>query len=582
VAAQASTLFNRILPRFIYQRLHSVTGRFLGIFTITGGIIAALLTVVFYAQEDKSQLELALISGTLWQVFFLLLLVAGVLIGCYVLAQKSARSALEDTRFQVELLSKEVEAQEATALELAQARDAANTANQAKSRYLSGVSHELRTPLNSIFGYSQLMETDARLDDEYRKIARVIRRSSEHLSDVIEGLLEISRIEARKLSLRRDTVDIRSLIQEIEDIFRPLARGKGIDLIVHVPSNLTSFVSADEKRLRQVLLNLVSNAIKFTPTGKVELHISYRNEVARLTVRDTGIGIAATDQKKIFEPFERLHHSQTQTISGTGLGLSISRLLVQMMGGDLEVKSRPGIGSEFCLSLFLPSVSIERAIPRSQRKLSAYSEQARHIMVVDDETRHRSLMVDCLRPLGFIVHLAESAEQALNLLKEHPVDLFLLDPCMSGVDGWQLLEILRNQGVSAPVIILSADPYADLNLYQKTADFQACINKPIRLETLLEHVQRCLDGEWRVSQASTRKEEKPGEIDAIPYQESLATLRGYAKIGYLKGVSECTEKIATQHPHVHLVSQLRVMADMCDLDGVVRVVDQFDAQAEPC
>jgi len=582
LAAQASALVSRILAWFTYQRLHSVTGHFLGIFTITGGIIAALLMVVFYAQEDKSQLELALISGTLWQIFFLLLLITGVLIWFYVLAQKSARFALQETRFQVELLSKEVKMHEATAIELAQARDAANTANQAKSRYLSGVSHELRTPLNTIFGYSQLMEVDARRDDHCRKIASVIRRSSEHLSDIIEGLLEISKIEARKLDLHRDTVDIRSLIQQLEDMFHPLAQGKGIDFIVNVQSNLASFVSADEKRLRQVLLNLVSNAIKFTPTGKVELHISYRNQVARLTVRDTGIGIAETDQEKIFEPFERLHHSQMQMISGTGLGLSISRLLVEMMGGDLDVKSKPGVGSEFCLSLFLPSVSVEHAIPRSKNTISAYSGQAQHIMVVDDETRHRKLIYDFLHPLGFIVHRAESAEQALNLLKQHPVDLFLLDITMPGVDGWQLLEILRNQGISAPVIILSAYPYKDAKLYQKKADFQAYINKPLRLDKLLEQLQRCLDLQWCDSTTSMHKQAQPGGMDFIPYQESLATLRDYAKVGYLKGVFECVETIETQHPHIQLVSQLRVMADLCDLDGIVRVVDQLQAQAEPC
>ncbi|MGB5603624.1 MAG: ATP-binding protein [Gammaproteobacteria bacterium] len=582
LVAQPSALISRILPWHLYQRLHSVSGRFLGIFTITSGIIAALLMLVFYAQRDKSQPELALISGTLWQVFFLLLLITGVLIWLHLLAQKSARFALEETLFQAGLLSKEVKAYKASAIELAKARDAAVAANQAKSRYLSGVSHELRTPLNTIFGYSQLMEADSRLDDKSRKIASVMRRSSEHLSDVIEGLLEISRIEARKLDLHRDTFDLRSLIQQLEDMFLPLAQARGIDFVVNIQSNLASFVSADEKRLRQILLNLVSNAIKFTPTGTVELNISYRNQVARLTVRDTGIGIAAGDLEKIFKPFERLHHSQTQNISGTGLGLSISRLLVEIMGGDLYVKSKPGIGSEFCLSLFLPSVSVDRAIPRSKNTISAYTGQARHIFVVDDETRHRKLIADLLHPLGFIVHTAESAEQALTRLKEHPVDLFLLDIRMPGVDGWQLLKILRIQGFTTPIIMLSADPYEDVNLNRKNADFQAYINKPLRLEKLKEQLQRCLDLEWRNSLAPIHNKEKPGEIDCIPHEESLATLRDYAKIGYLKGVFECTEKIETQHPHIHLVDKLRTMADLCDLDGIVRLIDQLQAQTESC
>jgi len=377
LSAQASRLFSRILPAFIHQRLHSVTGHFLGMFIITAGIIAGLLAVVFYAQQDKTPSDLALISGALWQVFFLLMLVTGVLVWLYVLAQQSTRFALNETQLQAELLTREAEAHEQTAIELAQARDTANAANQAKSRYLSGVSHELRTPLNTIFGYAQLMEADAQLDTKSQKISSVIRRSSEHLSDVIEGLLEISKIEAHKLDLHRDTVDLRLLIQQLEDMFRPLAKNKGIELAVVCQTELPRFVSTDEKRLRQILLNLLSNAIKFTPEGKVELQISYRNQVARMIVRDTGIGIAEDDQPRVFEPFERVHNKQTRLISGTGLGLSISRLLVEMMGGNLELKSQLGHGSEFCLSLFLPSVSERLAISQSHADIRGYEGEPR-------------------------------------------------------------------------------------------------------------------------------------------------------------------------------------------------------------
>ncbi|NOZ37423.1 MAG: response regulator [Gammaproteobacteria bacterium] len=578
LAAQTSAVFSRILPGFINKQLHSVSGHFLGIFIITAGIIASLLAVVFYAQQEKSQADLTLISGTLWQVFFLLLLLTGVLIWLYVLAQKSARFALSETQLQAELLTQEVNAHEVTAVELAQARDAANAANQAKSRYLSGVSHELRTPLNTIFGYAQLMEGNSRLDDKNRKIATVIKRSSEHLSDVIEGLLEISKIEARKLDLHRDTVDLRALIQQLEDMFRPLAESKGIDFIVRCQAELPRFVSIDEKRLRQILLNLLSNAIKFTPEGKVELLISYRNQVARILIKDSGIGIAKTDQKRIFEPFERVRDSQTQLISGTGLGLSISRLLVEMMGGNLELTSLPGKGSEFCLSLFLPGVSEELAVSQSQADIQGYTGRPQHIMVVDDENSHRHLIYDFLHPLGFIVHQAESAEQALNLLKERSIDLFLLDISMPGMDGWQLLATLRQRGFSAPVIILSAESYEDARLNQKNADFQAYISKPVRLEKLLEQLQRSLDLHWynpeAASAASSDGAETSHDKENSPAQESITRLREFAKIGYLKGVLECTEQLELENPESQWVTQLRILADKCDLDGIVRTIDE--------
>ncbi len=581
LSAQASKFFGRILPGFINQRLHSITGHYLGVFIVTAGIIAGLLALVFHAQTSKSAVDLGMIGDVLWQVFFLLMLVTGVLIWLYVLAQKSARFALSETQLQAELMQREVTAHEETAVELARARDAANAANKAKSRYLSGVSHELRTPLNTIFGYARLMEMDADADEKTHKISSVIRRSSEHLTDVIEGLLEISKIEARKLDLHRDTVDLRALIQQLDDMFRPMAEQKGIRFAVHCRSELPRFVSVDEKRLRQILLNLLSNAIKFNPDGEVELVISYRNQVARMTVRDTGIGIAEEDQVRIFEPFERVRNDRTKLIGGTGLGLSISRLLVEMMGGNLALKSRPGEGSEFCLSLFLPGVAGGVVTTQSHARILGYEGPPRHIMVVDDEASHRELIDDFLTPLGFVVHQAASASEALAALKNLSVDLYLLDINMPGMNGWQLLTELRRQGVDEPVIILSADPYENARLYEAEAEFEAYIDKPVRLEKLLEQLQRCLVLNWQDAVPEAEPDENTAvdtRIQASP--DILQELERSARLGYLKGVIDCVDQLESQTPDSAWVKNLRTLADRCDLDGIVHIASET-ARARP-
>jgi len=579
LSVQTSAFFSRILPAFVHQRLQSVTGHFLGMFSITASIIAGLLAVVFYAQQNKTQTDLLLISGALWQVFFLLMLVTGVLVWLYVLAQKSMRFALSETQLQAELLTREAKAHKQTAIELAKARDAANTANKAKSRYLSGVSHELRTPLNTIFGYAQLMEADTQLDKKSQKISSVIKRSSEHLSDVIEGLLEISKIESRKLDLHRDTVDLRLLVQQLEDMFRPMAREKGIDFVIDCQTDLPRYVSIDEKRLRQILLNLLSNAIKFTLEGKVELHITYRNQVARLTVKDTGIGIAKEDQSRIFEPFERVHNKQTQRINGTGLGLSISRLLVEMMGGSLELKSWPGKGAEFCLSLFLPSVDEQLSISQNHADICGYEGTPRHIMVVDDESSHRHLIHDVLQPLGFIIHQAESAEQTLEIIhgQLQSIDLFLLDINMPEMNGWQLLAELRQRGFSKPIILLSADPYENATVRQKEVNFDAYINKPIRIDKLLEQLQWCLDLQWRNTEQAleTDAENSDETITSRLAPETLDSLRRFASMGYLKGVTECIEIFESQHAQSAWVNKIKTLSEQCDLNRIVHVIDEL-------
>jgi len=578
VTEQISVFLTKLLPHFINQRLHSVIGHFLGMFFATSVIIAGLFVVVFYAQQDKTMAELNMIGNTLWQVYFLLLLVTGILIWLYVLAQKSTRFAFRETLFQTELLTQEVKAHEVTAIELEKARDTAYIANRAKSRYLSGVSHELRTPLNTIFGYAQLMEANIELDEKNRKIAKVIKRSSEHLSDVIEGLLEISKIEARKIDLHRDKVDLTELIQQLEDMFRSQAEAKGIGFKVRYQTELPQLVSTDEKRLRQIMLNLLSNAIKFTPQGRVELQVSYRNQVARLSVIDTGVGIAEQDQQRIFEPFERVGNSKTQQIKGTGLGLTISRFMIEMMGGSLELTSEPNQGTEFCLKLFLPSLNEERVVSHHRADIVAYQGELQRIMIVDDEQSHRNLIADFLQPLGFRIYPAESAEMALAQLKDSKlaIDLFLLDLSMPGMNGWQLITELRQQGKLEPIIILSADPYSKNHSHQQLNEIVAYMNKPVRMDKLLEQLQNCLSLEWIYRDNQPESSDK---INRTPDKDLLDALRKNAQIGYLQGILECLEQIEAEYPQALYLEQLKTLSERCDCAGIIQLIDKLENSA---
>ena len=216
-------------------------------------------------------------------------------------------------------------------------RKSQKSANLAKSRYVVGLSHELRSPLNAISGYAQLLEQDPSLNTKPRDQVRVVRRSADHLSGLIDGILDISKIEAGRLYLSRDEVRVSEFLDQLVGMFRLQAAAKGIDFIFKRPTVLPVVVYADEKRLRQILINLLSNAIKFTQRGSVQFVVHYRSPVAEFEVIDTGPGIQSTDLERIFAPFERGALGVSQPQTGTGLGLTISRLLAGVMGGDIQV-----------------------------------------------------------------------------------------------------------------------------------------------------------------------------------------------------------------------------------------------------
>ena len=265
---------------------------------------------------------------------------------------------------------------------------------------------------------------------------RVIRRSAEHLSNLVEGLLDISRIESGVARLSRDTVPIRELLEQIADMFRVQAVAKGIDFRFEQPDELPATVYTDQKRLRQILINLLSNAIKYTERGEVGLRVHYpSSEVAEFRISDSGMGIRADDVESIFEPFERGGMPGARALPGAGLGLAITRVLVQIMGGEILVRSQPGEGSTFTVRIRLPAASGTRDERAQRQQVVGYEGPRRRILLVDDNPAHRELARSLLEPLDFDLVEAGEATSALQIARELKPDLAMLDIAMPGMDG---------------------------------------------------------------------------------------------------------------------------------------------------
>jgi nitrogen-specific signal transduction histidine kinase len=302
---------------------------------------------------------------------------------------------------------------------LARAKEAAEAANEAKTRFLASVSHEIRSPLNAIYGYAQLLERGDGRDGV--QAGKVIRRSAEHLSNLVEGLLDIAQVESGSLKLARDTIRFPAFLEQVVAMFEPQAAMKGLALRLDLPPTLPEYVRTDPKRLRQVLINLLSNAIKFTDHGEVALKVHYRNELATFEVADSGIGIAPADIVRILLPFERGGAAAER--AGIGLGLAITQALVHIMGGELRIESVAGEGSRFIVRLMLSQPLSPPADLPGHEDAGFYLGRERRLLLIDDDPAHRAALRALLEPRGFAVLTAAGGEEGLALAASAQPDL---------------------------------------------------------------------------------------------------------------------------------------------------------------
>ena len=593
LSAQWSATLRWLLPRPAWPYLDTGLGHFL----LLMGVIAPLLASVFgllYHQElqtlaqaitetDIEKAPAAALQSGLFKAYMALLVIAGLVAWWLVLAHKSRQVAQEESNRQTHLLMREIESHRQTdqALQQAklaaeQARRLADQANQAKSRYISAISHELRTPLNSILGYAQLMGEDAAIPPHRKQAVNVIKRGGEHLLSLIEGTLDMARIEAGKLTLNVKPMPFADCVHETAGLFELQAAAKGLRFQFEVSGQLPELVRADEKRLRQVLINLLGNAIKFTATGQVTFKVRHAREMAHIDIEDTGPGMSEAELAQIFEPFARgstAGHS-VGGASGAGLGLTIAKMLTDLMGGEMTVVSTPGAGSVFRVRLFLPEVhqaagSMARVkAPPARRQPQGYDGPRRKLLVVDNEEPDRELLAQLLQPMGFELRTAASGHDCLDLLAAglRP-DVIFMDLAMPGIDGWETLRRVRAAGhTGIHLAIVSANAFdkgLDNDVGIRPEDF---ILKPVRHTELIDWLERRLSLRWHYDAVAAASPLPPPAAAApaprvLPDAPQLAALRDLIQLGFYRGIMNKLAEIETQQPAAApFVEDMRLLA----------------------
>jgi signal transduction histidine kinase/CheY-like chemotaxis protein len=569
IDAQMSATFGKLLPEPILARLNSQLGHYLGVFVIAAGLVGLTLALIYLQTSAVAPEDSAQVSEVLWKVFFALAIIIGVVAWLFVLAKQSRRAAEAETKRQTTLLMQEIDAHKRTDAELQRAKEVAESANLAKSRYVVGLSHELRSPLNAISGYAQLLEQDESLHTRPRDQVRVVKRSADHLSGLIDGILDISKIEAGRLYLSRDEVRLTDFLDQLVGMFRLQAAAKGIDFVFRRPNILPTVVYADEKRLRQILINLLSNAIKFTQAGSVQFVIHYRSPVAEFEIIDTGPGIRPDDLERIFAPFERGALGAAQPHTGTGLGLTISKLLAGVMGGDIRVSSEVGNGSTFKVKMLLSEVTNPTRIAPVDAPIYGYHGARKTILVTDDDPTQRDLLRQVLTPLGFILLSAPDGQACLSLAQHCRPDLFLLDISMAGMDGWTVAEKLRSNGHhQARILMVSASALEAHGTPLAQPFHDGYLMKPIELPRLLEQIGQLLKIEWQYERNEVAPQPQwtptTGARPPVHHVEELISL---GQMGHIRAIQLKLDEIGSDHPeHADFVAQMRSLIDRFDLD----------------
>jgi signal transduction histidine kinase/CheY-like chemotaxis protein len=473
---------------------------------------------------------------------------------------------------------------EREAAEGREARRAAEAANRAKSEFLANMSHELRTPLNGILGYAQVLGRDPALNERQRDGLGVIQRSGEHLLALINDILDIAKIEAGKVPFDIVAVPLAGLLSDIKEIIGVRAGQKQLAFICDALPDVPEAVRADERRLRQVLLNLLANAVKFTDHGRVSLRVALLPDSrVRFTVEDTGIGIGETQREIIFEPFEQTGDEQRHR-GGAGLGLGISRHLMRAMGSDIFVESRKGEGSTFWFDLDAVEAADNplQVTKVSTRVVTGYAGARMSVLVIDDVQTNRAVAVAMLGQIGFEMHEASGGREALASATATRPSLVLTDIVMRDMDGLETIRRLRLlPGMSdVPVIAMSASPSGRDEKRSRAAGANGFVAKPLHLDTLLNHVATLLKLEW-IHAPLPEAEAPAADATATPDlpmllpMRELEALHRLARQGNMREIVLWAERVTSLDARYGaFAAELRALAKSYRTKAIVHLVEQ--------